>query len=83
MISFFFLSRFFVKMEEPTRLELAVAAMFSTYMSYQGPDNKLNKEQFLKLLKNELPLFCEVRGNHCTTSLLMTPIAKLGLFWCP
>lgn len=42
---------------------MALAAMFSAYMSYQGDDNKLTKEQFLKLVKNELPLLSQVREN--------------------
>lgn len=50
-------------MSDPTRLEMALAAMFSAYMSYQGDDNKLTKEQFLKLVKNELPLLSQVREN--------------------
>lgn len=48
---------------------MALAAMFSVYMSYQGDDKKLTKEQFLKLVKDELPVLGEVRENtvvnHC------------------
>lgn len=48
---------------ELTSLEFAVVAMFRTFIKHKGENGKMSKDAFLKMLKEELPSFDQVRGS--------------------
>ncbi|XP_061598225.1 protein S100-G-like [Cololabis saira] len=49
---------------ELSGLEIAVAAMFGVFMSRRGPDGKLSKDAFLKLVKEEMSMYDQGMGDE-------------------